>query len=222
MAAFNTTSLTAAPRWRTRLRLSACLGVALAFLSGCASLNKSECVHADWRSIGYEDGVKGYTADRIGEHREACARYGVQPGVDEYTAGRERGLGEYCRAANGYRLGLRGAAYRGVCPAVAEGPFLQAYRQGKAVYAVEQQLESKDAERRRLEDRVQDLERLVRDKEREMVAHDTPVPRRAQLLNEIKHMSAERGRMQEQMHALEHAMDALRAERDDLRAQYAY
>jgi hypothetical protein len=41
-------------------------------LSACATgMGKDECVAADWRTIGYEDGLHGYPADRIGAHRVA-------------------------------------------------------------------------------------------------------------------------------------------------------
>ena len=60
-------------------------------------MGKSECVTADWRTIGYEDGLRGYPADRIGAHRVACAKHQVAPNLPAYSDGRERGLVEYCQ-----------------------------------------------------------------------------------------------------------------------------
>lgn len=48
-------------------------------VSSCASLSKDECVNADWRLIGYEDGSNGAGRVRIGQHRKACADHGVVP-----------------------------------------------------------------------------------------------------------------------------------------------
>jgi hypothetical protein len=45
--------------------------------TGCATLGKEECLNADWFTIGFEDGARGYPASRIGDHREACAKHGV-------------------------------------------------------------------------------------------------------------------------------------------------
>src|SRR5215468_2471108 len=84
-------------------------------LAGCASMSKDECLAVDWRTIGYEDGVEGRSGDRIAEHRKACAKYGVRADLDLYQQGRNQGLREFCQPVNGYRLGVRGGTYYGVC-----------------------------------------------------------------------------------------------------------
>ena len=61
------------------LKLLATALLALA-LPGCATMDKSECLTVDWRTIGYEDGVAGHSGDCIAQHRKACAKYGVAPG----------------------------------------------------------------------------------------------------------------------------------------------
>jgi hypothetical protein len=67
--------------------------VFLAFLvSGCASMDEDECRVADWRAIGYEDGVRGVAASHIGERREACAEHGIAPDFAAYRQGRDEGL----------------------------------------------------------------------------------------------------------------------------------
>ena len=48
-------------------------------LHGCAGMNSAECMSTDWSTIGYEDGVNGYTGDRIGHYRKACGKHGVTP-----------------------------------------------------------------------------------------------------------------------------------------------
>ena len=51
-------------------------------LAGCSTgMGKDECLVADWRTIGYEDGLHGYTADRIGAHRVACAKHQIAPNL---------------------------------------------------------------------------------------------------------------------------------------------
>jgi hypothetical protein len=104
--------------------------------SGCSTMSKSECLAVDWRTVGYEDGVAGYSGDRIAQHRKACAKYGVQTDLNQYQAGREQGLREYCKPANGYRLGSRGGSYGGVCPADMEGGFVGAFEAGHQLYTL--------------------------------------------------------------------------------------
>ena len=38
----------------------------LATVTGCASLDKHECLNADWRTLGFQDGARGKVADVIG------------------------------------------------------------------------------------------------------------------------------------------------------------
>ena len=94
------------------------------FLTGCASLSKEECMAADWRTIGFEDGAKGRLLQRIGEHRESCAEYGIAPDFDAYRQGHQEGVSRYCNANVGYSVGRRGASYNGVCPSEFEAEFL--------------------------------------------------------------------------------------------------
>jgi hypothetical protein len=47
--------------------LNIVLVLALAGLSGCGSMSADECLTVDWATIGFEDGSRGYTADRL-EH----------------------------------------------------------------------------------------------------------------------------------------------------------
>ena len=61
-------------------------------MQGCASMSGQECMVADWQAIGYEDGVRGSTADRIGNHRKACAKHGIAPDLQAYQKGRDAGL----------------------------------------------------------------------------------------------------------------------------------
>ena len=95
--------------------------------TGCATLNESEWRNADWRTIGFEDGARGASASRIGEHREACAGHDIAPDLTAYRQGRDEGLRQYCRVQNGFRLGEQGKAYTGVCPEDVESAFQAAY-----------------------------------------------------------------------------------------------
>ncbi|MDH5469903.1 MAG: DUF2799 domain-containing protein, partial [Gammaproteobacteria bacterium] len=60
-----------------RCILPAIAMAAILLLQGCATLNKEECVVADWRLIGYQDGVAGKSASTVGGYRKDCAEYAV-------------------------------------------------------------------------------------------------------------------------------------------------
>ena len=131
-------------------------------LGACAAkMSRDECRTVDWRTVGYEDGVAGRPGDRIGEHRRACAEYGVTPDLNAYLAGRTAGLREYCQPHNGYRAGANGYTYFDTCPADLAEAFEIAYDEGRALYVrerrvtdTERQIEDRHREIRRLEDRV--------------------------------------------------------------------
>jgi hypothetical protein len=181
-------------------------------LSGCASMDKDECLTVDWRTIGFEDGAAGYAGDRIARHRKACAKHGVAPDLTLYQQGREEGLREYCRPANGYRLGAQGSSYGGVCPAELEDEFLGAYGAGRQLYTLESrvanaahQLDSKRRELNRAEDDVIKKSALAID-------GDSSGEQRAQAVVDLKQLAERIGRLKAEIRELDE--DRVQYERD--------
>jgi hypothetical protein len=114
---------------RSTLLLGALLLTVLAS-SGCTTLNENECRTDDWHRVGYKDGTRGYPGDRVEQHRKACAKYGISPDFIAYQNGHASGLSDYCRPENGFRVGVGGGDYHGVCPADLEPKFVSAYDTG--------------------------------------------------------------------------------------------
>lgn len=108
-----------------------------ALTSGCATMSKDECLHADWYLKGVDDATQGYALSRVDEHREACARVNVEPNVKEYREGHRKGERLYCVPAKGYSEGVKGAAYNNICPVELEAGFLRAYRDGQELYRIQ-------------------------------------------------------------------------------------
>ena len=185
-------------------------------LGACAAkMSKDECRTVDWRTVGYEDGVAGQPGDRIGEHRRACAEYGVTPDLNAYLAGRTAGLREYCQPHNGYRAGANGYTYFDTCPADLAEAFEIAYDEGRALYVrerrvtdTERQIEDRRREIRRLEDRVAESAFDVIDttstaEERTQAVLDTKqaAERIGRLKAEITELEKERARYQAELDA---------------------
>lgn len=124
-------------QWDHSFRLPVASTAVLLVLAGCGSMSRNECLTVDWRTVGYEDGVAGYSGDRIGQHRKACAKYGVSTDLQLYQQGRESGLREFCTPTNGYRIGVQGGGYAGVCPANLEPAFLAAFDSGHQLYSLQ-------------------------------------------------------------------------------------
>ena len=84
---------------------------------GCATIPEDQCGKTDWYDLGTKDGRAGYAADRLVEHRKACARVQIEPDELRYLQGRKVGIAEYCHPDNAIRDGLAGHEYHGVCDA---------------------------------------------------------------------------------------------------------
>ena len=89
-----------------------------AITAGCATSGVDErCTNTDWYALGLDDGRAGHPAERIAQHRKACAKLGIEPDELRYLQGRRDGIGDYCRADNAFREGLAGRDYQGGCDA---------------------------------------------------------------------------------------------------------
>ena len=105
-------------------------------------MSANECIATDWRTVGYEDGVSGYSGDRVGQYRKACTKHSVTPDLNAYQGGRDQGLLEFCKPLNGFRAGAHGRGYNGICPDALDGPFLEAYESGRQLYNLRSRVNS--------------------------------------------------------------------------------
>jgi hypothetical protein len=106
--------------------------------SGCASLDRNECLTADWYAIGLEDGARGRAVERLGDHRRACAKHNVTPDASRYVAGRNEGLKSFCTYQRGFSEGRAGHAYVAGCPE--PSAFLAGYKRGRELHDLHRQL----------------------------------------------------------------------------------
>lgn len=190
--------------------------IILAF-SGCSGMDAAECRTADWRAIGYEDGALGHTAAYFGERRRACADHGVAADFDAYLAGRAEGLTQFCRPANGYRLGVQGRAYAGVCPAGLEDAFVAAHADGYGLYTRHAALKTIERRLQHSRNRVQEIEHRLAENTARLVSSDTEGSERVAIALELKQLAEEKVKLAEEIDRLEH--DRFRAEREYERYQ---
>ena len=122
---------------------------AMLLLAGCASLDRSECLSANWYAIGVEDGARGQSVERLGAHRRACAEHNVAPDAERYLAGHREGLKSFCTYERGYALGRAGKSASGTCPAELRDDFLAGYRQGRELHGLARRLEEVNADIRK-------------------------------------------------------------------------
>ena len=166
-------------------------------------MSKDECRTVDWRTIGYEDGVAGRSGQQIGQHRRACAEYGVTPDLEAYRAGRTDGLREYCQPRNGYRAGATGAVYYDVCPADLAPAFVAAYDSGRELYILERRVSDTDAQ---IEDRraeIAYLESALAGNAFDFIGEGSTPEQRTQAVLNTKQAAERIGRLKSEIKALE-------------------
>ncbi len=200
---------------QTPARGALSLAAIVLLTAGCAGMSKDECMAVDWRTIGYEDGVGGYSGDHIARYRTACAKYGVRTDLELYQEGRRQGLREYCRPVNGYRVGVGGGSYGGVCPVELEPPFIAAFENGHQLYILTARVSAAEAElaaKRRELDRLEhgiiasSVEAASSDASSDERAHAVldaaqRAERVGQLRVEIRQLSEDRVRYQNELDA---------------------
>ena len=139
--------------------------------SGCASMSGNECKTADWESVGYQDGTRGYNSGRVAEHSEACAKVGITPDRELYEEGRNRGLEEFCTGRNGVRVGEQGGAYSGVCPLHLEPGFMRGYDIGRQLHDARDYMDRLQSEAQRIQTQLQQREPALSDYERNQLLY---------------------------------------------------
>lgn len=178
------------------------LALAFAALGGCASLSEEECAMSDWHTIGFEDGSRGYPADRIGDHRKACAKHGYVPDFAAWEAGRNEGLALYCQPARGFNLGSSGSQYQGVCPADLEPQFLDGYRAGAELYNLRSNVSTANGRLQSREDELEATRDAMREKEASLIARETTPEERVLLLADLKELAEKAGKLQTEIDVL--------------------
>lgn len=146
-------------------------GFALLLLTGCATLDEGQCRTVDWFDLGQRDGADGYPPERIGDHHQACAEFGLQVDGDHWRRGYQAGLESYCTAENGYAVGRRGMHYGRVCPDGAESGFLAAYELGRETYDIEQEIAQLDRRIESLQERLSRSEGVDQEARRDTRRH---------------------------------------------------
>jgi len=176
--------------------------MATATLGGCASMNANECLLGDWHTIGFEDGARGMSMERLGQHRKACAKHGVAPDFVAYREGREAGLRDYCQPSRGFALGAGGGHYYGVCAVDQEPEFLDAYRQGKHLHVLRSSVSATNQAIAARRAELDEVEGRIRDAEAALISAETPTEERILLLADLKTLSEDAGRLEAEIDVL--------------------
>lgn len=176
----------------------------LMLLSGCAKMmSENECMVADWRTIGYQDGSAGRSESYLEKRGQVCAEYGVAPDMDQYLLGRSQGLIAFCQPSRGFDMGSRGGRYDYVCPSNLEGNFLTAYQDGRGLLDRRVLLGDFEREHSATLNRLDYLEKQITTDTVRLATDPLTSGERVALALSVKEMAEERGRLHERLPQIE-------------------
>ncbi|WP_299197575.1 DUF2799 domain-containing protein [uncultured Amphritea sp.] len=160
-------------------------------MAGCSTLDKEDCLSADWQLIGFNDGVGGRDAGRLEQHRDACSDYGVVPLMDQYLLGYDRGVRRYCTAINGYNEARAGKALNPVCSGELQPEFVRGFELGIQTHQQLTRLESARHELSILTSEQHSDVRDRNDKREQLIMDGISSDTRSFLLSEIDELEHE-------------------------------
>lgn len=172
-------------------------------LVGCASMSEDECLSADWYTIGFEDGSRGYAPNHISSHRKSCAKHGVTPSFENYTKGHARGLLHYCVPNTAFNLGSQGRIFPQLCHSLSTPDMEDAFELGRDAYAVQQEISQLAKERESLEQSVNQARLELKQNEDMIVADETEPAERRRLMRVNRTLENELVSMENELHELD-------------------
>jgi len=193
-----------------------------ASLAGCATMNKAECLNADWYMIGMEDGMRGESPDYIGKHRRACAKYNVTPDLEAYRNGRDEGVSQFCTPLKGFDMGQRGIRYAGICPPELEYEFLEAYDQGKHLYNMRKEIGRISSGIRSDQNKLTETKNKLTEKQKKLISDDTSVQERMLLLAEIDKLQAKIRKLEKEIRDQKEYKESKEMEYEDSKESNIY
>lgn len=181
------------------------LAAVLLLLAGCATMNEDECRSADWYSVGFEDGAHGRAINYIGNHREACAEYGISPRADHYQDGWNEGIRRYCTPRNGYQAGMSGRSYGAQCPADLAREFSAAYQYGKRIYLLNRDISAIDHDMRAQQTELEQVQQELARIEKQLMGVSTRDREQDRMHVRLRQLYRQEADLQAQLAALDRA-----------------
>ena len=179
----HSTGISLLKRWWLPIGLAGV--VPIAFL-GCATMSALDCVTADWKTLGEQDGAEGQPLSKMEERRKACIKHAVRLDDAAYKVGREAGLAVYCTEQGGFTAGQNGSFYHGVCTGVAYSLFGGGYARGQTLWHAVQEFRGAEYRVSEIEKRVDRLERANIELSQLISDADTPDEDRDRHQDQIK------------------------------------
>lgn len=163
--------------------LMAVILIGSALLTACTSMSPEECKYANWHEIGYSDGKSGFDRSVLNGYVQDCGEAGFPVDQKAWLYGLESGHLVYCMPENGYRVGLAGERYRGVC---ANEQFVMQYNLGYETYErkvrleeIRREIDSLDYQLKHSDKLDSKLRKYYQEKRKQLISERNTLLRRA-------------------------------------------
>jgi hypothetical protein len=196
--------------------------MAMFTLIGCSSMNEKQCHTADWRLIGYEDGLAGHSSLQLKQHREACAKHGISPDLDQYLTGHREGLVVYCRPTKAFNLGRAGQSYPGICPTEMEDSLRPAYRDGAKVYKYHSKVQKVQQRLTAKRNQFEQNKQTLSEYQKELISQGTSKQRRLEILADSVSLSKQQDQLEDEIFVLKDKLRIRKGELKRLEARLEY
>lgn len=128
------------------------LTLGVSALYGCAPISRESCINDSSYDIGHAAAMDNANRkDRQLKVSKICGKQGREIDEAGYAAGFAAGTKAFCEPDNGYRWGVAGKRYNGVC---ANPAFSAAYEHGFGVYLIEKRRAETEKRRADIRDRL--------------------------------------------------------------------
>ena len=170
-------------------------------------MNESDCLTADWRLIGFEDGSFGKNQSHISQHRKECAEHGVTPDLVAYRKGHFDGSKNFCTTNNGFSQGQQGKNYSRNCPTQFEAEFLTGFTDGQTLYGLKRILNQSSADLEGAYKNIDLLEHAIAEKSELMIADGLNRDQRIAVRDEIALHQQQQGDLYNVLPQLKHEFE---------------
>lgn len=191
-------------------------------LGGCETMSQDECLTADWRAIGFEDGTSGRPPSRIADHRKACAQHGVTPDLDRWSIGYDEGLERFCTPESGFSVGVSGGSHNGVCVGARADAFMPAFLDGQRYYGVKSALDTARGRISSVEHRLDEIDRKMDQLEAELRDPALPQEDRDAKTRKLKEFAKEEADKRRERDDLIYSLGGLERDLGAVRAELSW
>ncbi|VUD53378.1 hypothetical protein TDB9533_01822 [Thalassocella blandensis] len=165
------------------------LGALIGLQTGCATMNKADCLSADWQAIGEKDALVGYNESRMDLYQKACLKHEITPDYALYKQGHYVGSQTFCTAQNGFNRAREGFEYQQSCPLDLETEFLQGYHDGWELYRIKLELDEVEHEISSAHKSIASNETQMEEKHDQMFADGMTKEMRSHLMSDIDRLN---------------------------------